>query len=321
MTIISSPTLEPFQPDRLRQCLCPLDAVAVPCADSQAYQRHYGLDLDAQRQGVRTRLGGFDLDGLRIAVQLWTPERPRATLVMLHGYYDHMGLYRHLVDWALAMNFAVIGCDLPGHGLSDGPRASIDDFSRYQATLDGLFAQAAALDLPRPWHLAGQSTGAGILVDHLLNGEPREEMGRIVLLSPLVRPRAWGRSRVTYHLLRPFKSSIARRFTENSTDLEFLDFVQNRDPLQPRQLPTAWVGALARWIPRIEKAPRSALRPLIVQGEADMTVEWRHNLRVLQSKFDRPEILQMPTARHHLVNEDVALRRQYFEFLGERLER
>ena len=57
----------------------------------------------------------------------------------------------------------------------------------------------------------------------------------------------------------------------------------------------------------------------MVQGEDDMTVDWRHNLQVLQDKFDRPEILRLPGARHHLVNEREALRRQYFGFLSERL--
>ena len=51
-------------------------------------------------------------------VQLWAPAEPQGTLLLLHGYYDHMGLYRHVVDWALSMNFAVLACDLPGHGLS-----------------------------------------------------------------------------------------------------------------------------------------------------------------------------------------------------------
>lgn len=320
MTAMPSPTLEPFQPDRLRAELRPLAAAPrALSAEEQAYQRHYGLDLASQHAGVRSQLGCFEQGDLRIVVQLWAPEQPKATLLMLHGYYDHMGLYRHLIDWALSMNFAVLACDLPGHGLSAGPRASIDDFAAYQATLQGLFAEAASLDLPQPWHLCGQSTGGAILVDYLLTGAPRPEPGATILLAPLVRPRAWGLSKLSYHLLSPFKSAIPRRFSENSSDAEFLDFVQHRDPLQPRSLPTAWVGALARWIPRIEAAPRSAQRPLIVQGEADMTVEWRHNLQVLQAKFDQPEILRLPTARHHLVNESPALRQEYFDFLRERL--
>ncbi|MBC9252655.1 alpha/beta hydrolase [Pseudomonas alcaligenes] len=311
---------EPFQAERLCAELLPLAASSLPpSAEQLAYQRHYGLDLGTRHPGLRSRLGCFTVDGLRIVSQLWQPAAPKATLILLHGYYDHMGLYRHVIDWALGENLAVLACDLPGHGLSEGARASIDDFAAYQRTLQGLFAEAASLDLPQPWHLCGQSTGGAILLDFLLLGQPRPEPGACILLAPLVRPRAWAMSKLSYHLLSPFKAEIPRRFSANSGDTEFLDFVQHRDPLQPRTLPTAWVGALARWIPRLEAAPRSPLQPLVVQGDADMTVDWRHNLKVLQDKFDQPQILHLPGAKHHLANESAAIRQRYFAFLSERL--
>ncbi|GIZ12498.1 alpha/beta hydrolase [Pseudomonas sp. NCCP-436] len=310
----------PFQPDQLRSLLRPLAAARLELPVLQAYRRFYGLDLTQRFAGLDNRLGSFTAAGYQIAVQLWAPPQPRGSLLLLHGYYDHMGLYRHVVDWALSMNFAVLACDLPGHGLSSGVRASIDDFSEYQQVLAGLFDQAAALGLPQPWHLCGQSTGGAILLDYLLHDGKRPELGQSILLAPLVRPRAWGWSKLSYRLLRPFVREIPRRFSENSSDAGFIEFVHKLDPLQPRTLPTAWVGALAQWVPRIEAAAPSAHSPLIVQGEADMTVDWQHNLAVLQDKFRLPQILRLGEARHHLANENEALRRRYFEFLRQYLE-
>jgi alpha-beta hydrolase superfamily lysophospholipase len=269
---------------------------------------------------VRSGLGRFAVDGYEVVSQVWWPERAKATLFLFHGFYDHTGLYRHVIEWALDQNFAVIACDLPGHGLSSGERASIKDFAEYQDTLQKLFAEAQSLDLPQPWHLCGQSTGGAIVIDHVLNqGASSPAQGQVILLSPLVRPRAWGWSKLSYYLLKPFVKAIARRFSENSNDPDFLPFLQ-ADPLQPLRLPTAWVGALARWIKRIEAAPYSMRRPLIVQGQADMTVDWEHNLEVLRSKFDRPQVLMLPEARHHLANETLALRREYFGFLTKRIK-
>jgi alpha-beta hydrolase superfamily lysophospholipase len=213
----------------------------------------------------------------------------------------------------------VLSCDLPGHGLSSGARASIGDFAEYQTVLQGVLAEAAALQLPQPWHLCGQSTGGAILIDYLLTGAPAADIGETILLAPLVRPRAWAWSQLSYRVMRHFVSEIPRRFSVNSSDADFIDFVHNHDPLQPRSLPTAWVGALSQWVPRIEAAPRSVRSPLIIQGEADMTVAWRHNLEVLQDKFAAPSILRLPEARHHLANELPALRQHYFDFLSERL--
>jgi alpha-beta hydrolase superfamily lysophospholipase len=304
----------PFQPDQLRASLRPLAAAQPLTPEQHAYQAFYGIDMP----GVQSRLGCFQAAGYQVAVQVWWPEQPLATLIFQHGYYDHMGLYRHVIQWALGMGFAVLACDLPGHGLSSGARADIGEFADYQAVLQGVFAQAELLDLPQPWHLCGQSAGGAILLDYLLLGDVSAKVGQSILLAPLVRPRAWGWSKFSYRMLKPFVSSIPRRFNANSNDPEFLQFIQ-RDPLQPLSLPTAWVGALSRWVPKIEAAPRSARSPLIIQGDDDMTVDWQHNLEVLSDKFTAPQLLVLPQARHHLVNETAELRSRYFDFLRERL--
>ncbi|UCJ17841.1 alpha/beta hydrolase [Pseudomonas sp. MM211] len=305
-----------FQPESLVASLRPLASAAPLSPAELVYRQFYGF---VPQDAVETRLGWFEVGGYRIAAQVWKPVAPRATLLLLHGYYDHSGLYRHVIQWGLEMGFAVLAVDLPGHGLSSGLRASINDFAEYQAVLRGALEQADALGLPEPWHLCGQSTGGAILIDYLLNDKPLAAVGETILLAPLVRPRRWNWSQLSYRLLRRFVQEIPRRFSENSSDLEFLDFLRNRDPLQPKVVPTVWVGALSQWVPRIEQAPRSTRSPLIIQGEADMTVDWRHNLGVLENKFRAPRILRLPEARHHLANEAAPLRQRYFDYLGEQL--
>ena len=310
----------PFSPDSLRASLQPLAAGQPLSSEALAYQRFYGLDFAQRSPAVKRQLGRFNAGGYEIVSQVWWPDAPPvATLFVIHGFYDHMGLYRHVIEWGLNRGFVVIACDLPGHGLSSGERASIDDFAQYQAVLQGLFIEAQSLQLPQPWHLCGQSTGGAIVLDHLLRyGEQSPAQGKAILLSPLVRPKDWGWSKLSYYLLRPFVKGIARRFSENSNDPAFLPFLQ-ADPLQPLRLPTAWVGALARWIPRIENASPSARQPLVVQGQADKTVDWQHNLEVLNTRFNQPRVLLLPEARHHLANETAAIREQYFGFLDQYL--
>lgn len=307
---------EPFQPQSLITSLRPLAAAVTLSPAEQAYRQFYGF---SDALAAHSRLGWLQAGGYQIATQVWWPPQPRATLVLLHGYYDHVGLYRHVIEWALGQGFAVLACDLPGHGLSSGARASIGDFAEYQTVLQALLAEAVVLDLPAPWHLCGQSTGAAILIDYLLNGTAVAQVGETILLAPLVRPRAWGWSQFSYRIIKRFVSEIPRRFSVNSSDAAFIDFVHHHDPLQPRNLPTAWVGALSRWVPHIEAAPHSRRSPLVIQGEADMTVAWQHNLKVLQDKFAAPQILRLPEAGHHLANEAPALRQRYFDFLSQRL--
>ena len=306
----------PFSPDSLRASLQPLAAGQPLSSEALAYQHYYGLDFPHRQAPVKRQLGRFSAGGFELVSQVWWPDSaPVATLFVIHGFYDHMGLYRHVIEWGLNHGFVVIACDLPGHGLSSGERASIDDFAQYQAVLQGLFIEAQSLQLPQPWHLCGQSTGGAIVLDHLLHyGAQSPAQGQAILLSPLVRPKDWGWSKFSYYLLRPFVKGIARRFSENSNDPAFLPFLQ-ADPLQPVRLPTAWVGALARWIPRIEGAAPSARQPLVIQGQDDKTVDWQHNLEVLKAKFNQPQALLLPKARHHLANETAEIRARYFAFL------
>lgn len=306
-----------FDADHLRASLKPLAQWQPLSDEAKAYQRFYKTDFP--ERDVWRGMGRFEVDGYELVSHCWWPEKVKGTLFLLHGFYDHTGLYRHVIEWALDQDFAVIACDLPGHGLSSGPRASIRDFSEYQDALQALFAEAGSIALPQPWHLCGQSTGGAIVLDHALRqGDQSPAQGRVILLAPLIRPKDWRWSKFSYYLLRGFVKGIARRFSENSNDPDFLPFLQ-ADPLQPVRLPTAWVGALARWIPRIESAPACSRRPLVIQGEADKTVDWRHNLEVLKTKFDQPQVLLLPEARHHLANETAEIRERYFAFLDQHL--
>jgi pimeloyl-ACP methyl ester carboxylesterase len=149
----------------------------------------------------------------------------------------------------------VISCDLPGHGLSSGERASIDDFAVYQQALEALFEQARQLELP-PWHLCGQSTGRcdrGRSPAAPRRAQPAD--GEVILLAPLVRPRAWGWSKLSYRVLRHFVNGIERRFSENTNDPAFLPFPGGRPAAAAA--PADRLGrALMRWV--IEAAPQRA---------------------------------------------------------------
>lgn len=307
-----------FDPQALRSVLPALEINSLDPELAKAWRRFYQIDFAQRDLDLECRLGQVEVAGYRIAMQVCRPAQAVATLLVLHGYYDHMGLYGHVYDWALQQGFAVLSCDLPGHGLSSGARASINSFQEYQQVLLAALDKAKQLRLPKPWHLLGQSTGAAIALDYLLTQQPLSQLGETILLAPLVRPRAWQQSKLLYQLVKPFRASVPRRYTDNSQDVAFVEFVRD-DPLQAQTLPTAWVGALAQWIPYIEQAKPSARSPIIVQGEADKTVDWQHNLNVLTDKFHEPRILCLPDARHHLANEHSMTRESIFTFLSDEL--
>lgn len=305
-----------FDPDALRtglRLLVPGQPVLLTPAED-AYLRHYGIDFREHFPDLRHDFGAIDSGPHRIAVHLWVPAAARGTAVVIHGYFDHTGLYRHLIRFLIDRGLAVMSLDLPGHGLSSGPAANIETFDHY---VDAFSASLAALGdhLPKPWSLFGQSTGGAIAMEWLLaNGHTRETspFSRVVLLAPLVRPYRWPVNRVFYEVVRRFANERARTFTRNADNPDFIEFLRNADPLQARALPVQWVTAMMAWRRRFEAYRPTDITPLVVQGHADRTVDWRYNVKVIQRLF-QPRIFFVPEARHHLVNESPEIRARIFQ--------
>lgn len=311
-----------FDVEAARAALSPVDwAEPAPATGALAdYVRYYGLDFDGRVPGLRHGLGYVDVmppTGIRyrIAVQLFQVPAPRGTVLVIHGYYDHVGIFDHVIGHLLSRGFDVLAFDLPGHGLSGGDQAAIRDFSEYQYVLDAMLDGLAQTRLAVPLNVVAQSTGGAIIMEWLLRTRASREtsaFGSVVALAPLVRPVHWPLNRVLYYLLSPFRAYITRKFATNSHDEAFLRFLREQDPLQSHRLSTRWVGAMKNWIPRIERAAPCDYPLVVVQGDEDGTVDWRHNLGVIRAKFPQAQVTMVPAGRHQLANESPELRAQVF---------
>lgn len=284
------------------------------------YLEHYGLT--SHFEATEAVYAGFiDTQRYSLWCQVWSPPAPVGTVFVIHGYFDHLGLYRHLLALLLAKRWRVVLWDLPGHGLSSGPRAEIEDFDDYQhclTTLQGVLSEAALA--PRPWVGIGQSTGGAILATDALSRREAAGWSGLVLLAPLVRPWGWSQASWLHLIASPFVKELPRRYRPNTNDEEFAAFLRNRDPLQPDRLSVIWVTAMRRWIPRLLAFDPLSVPTLILQGEQDMTVDWAWNLNILTEKFPQALVKRHPEARHHLVNETEAIREALFEPLAEFLD-
>jgi alpha-beta hydrolase superfamily lysophospholipase len=130
-----------------------------------------------------------------------------------------------------------------------------------------------------------------------------------------LQPWGWNQSRLLYHLSRWFVKSIKRVFRPSSWDKEFLAFLKDTDPMQPRRVPTDWVGAMDEWIKEFKQLPISQFPLHIIQGNNDKTLDWVYNLERFKHKFPSSSLSVIDTANHHLVNESEALRQEIFAAL------
>ena len=292
--------------------LTPGDALTDAVHD---YFRHYGLEA-LLNDTSEVHAGFVDTGRFALWCQVWSPPAPTGTAFVIHGYFDHLGLYRHLLSCLLAKGWRVVLWDLPGHGLSSGPRAEIEDFDDYQHCLAHLQETLQTRGMaPEPWLGVGQSTGAAILATYALTRREAAHWAGIVLLAPLVRPWRWSQASWLHLIASPFVKELPRKYRPNSTDEAFTAFLRDQDPLQPERLSVAWITAMRRWMPRLLALEPNPLPTLILQGEQDLTVDWEWNLAILAEKFPNAEIHRHPEARHHLVNEAEPIRQVLFEAL------
>jgi alpha-beta hydrolase superfamily lysophospholipase len=246
-------------------------------------------------------------------LMLWKPENATATALIVHGYLDHTGLYGHLIRQLLDRQFAVVCFDLIGHGLSSGAAASIESFDEYIEQLNEVLTATGNL-CPGPLHGIGQSTGGGILLKQLLQqGDSGDyPFDSLNLLAPLVQPISWKLDRWLFKLTRPFRRTMKRVFRKNSQDTEFLDFIRYMDPFQPHRLPAAWVAAMAEWVVEIGRCAENEFAINVIQGDQDSTLDWQHNMQLLQRKFPNMRLQIIAGAGHHMANEAPALREEIF---------
>lgn len=314
-------------------------------SEVQAYLDYYSINLTRDYPGVRHGFGRVAAAGFDLATHYWLPERPRGTLVVVHGYYDHVGLYGHALRFGLDQGYAVLTFDLPGHGLSSGAHASIDSFDQYADALQEVLVASDPL-LPRPWHCLAQSTGGATVLNYLwrygpervkspecinslerINSPERVEgpehtegFERIALCAPLILPFAWRTSFFAYWLARPWLKRVRRVFRGSSHDAAFNHFVRHRDGLQYTYLPLKWVTAMRRWDSQFFRFPTLEKSLLIVQGSADQTVDWHYNLAQIRRRLPNAHIHMVAGARHHLVNESPKYRAPVFNAVAQWLD-
>ena len=283
-----------------------------PSKEIQAYRRLYGLD---QLEGQFWQ-GYVKMPLFKLHVQVYQPviDQIKGTVFLLHGYLEHSGIYQPIIRELLDQGFSVITYDLPGHGLSDGNVASIQNFDHYQQVLHAVHQYLRNADqLPKPWLGIGQSTGAAIWMHHLLEyAEQRKNpiVERVLLLSPLVRPAksAWWHNSVGLGIIRRIKREVPRHFKRNNHNPEFLRFVRLKDPLQPRMMGMDWILAMSKWMLEMEQRPACRIPVWLAQGAQDQTVDWRYNIEFIREKFRLQTLLMLEEGSHQLINERADIR-------------
>jgi alpha-beta hydrolase superfamily lysophospholipase len=124
--------------------------------------------------------------GNGVALHTWSASpAPRGVLVAVHGIGGHGAPFRRLAEGLAAQGWAVWAPDLPGHGLSPGPRGWVPSWRALGEVVALTLGRAAAAFPGRPRVLLGHSLGGAVCLDLLLR-EPAlaQDLQGLVLTNP-----------------------------------------------------------------------------------------------------------------------------------------
>lgn len=278
-------------------------------ASYREYFSFYGFDrLSGLHQ--RYHFGLIDSE-IPFACHWWRQRESRRTVVVVHGLFDHVGLYLPLIEDLLKQGMDVLAIDLPDHGLSSAEYGSLKSFLPYSQAVSTLLC-SPQVPLATPITLIGQSTGGAVLFDYLNTYSANKYIDQLILLAPLLRVPGWLGVKLSYALLHRWVKRVPRSYQSSSHDEKFCDFLRDSDPMQSDFVSVAWVGAMLAWEKRFDQFRGISLPTLLIQGSADTTVAFEHNIPRYKAKITDLQFRMVDGARHHLVGESDPWRSEVF---------
>lgn len=273
---------------------------------SEDYFSFYDLDIESEDASVSHTFGTFTSGDYTLAAHIYVPENYTAVLVCVHGYLTHVVQFKHVIKYFTERRYAVACFDMPGHGLSSGPRGAINDFNEYTDALN-VFTDYVFSQLDGPYYLTGFSMGGASVINYLLTDQDLR-YDKYVLAGPLVRNYAWKLSLIGYDIYKPFCRTVPRLNRKDSSNDDFNDFNIRKDRMHLKEMPVGWLKALHEWNDRIEQAGPVNREVLILQGTEDTVVDYKYNIEFLKRRLPASKVVYIEGARHELFNESLQYR-------------
>lgn len=134
----------------------------------------------------------------------WYPtDEGKAIILLAHGYGEHMGRYKHVIEAFVKAGYILFAIDHRGHGQSEGLRADVESFDYFVDDLYELYKTAKECHPDLPIFLVGHSMGG--LIATLFAYRHQDKLAGLVLSGPAILIGA-----DTNPLLKAISSILAR---------------------------------------------------------------------------------------------------------------
>jgi alpha-beta hydrolase superfamily lysophospholipase len=270
-------------------------------------------------------------DGLQLVSAHRLVAQPRARVVIVHGFAEHLRRYEGIAEELAAAGYSCHQFDLRGHGRSEGNRGHVSSFEEYrddlelflkhtQEVLDSVQANAAASGQQIPWLLLAHSLGGLITLSFVLHHP--EVFVALALSSPFLAPSfklpffADQFSAVAAHLVPtlPIRSIMKPEWL--SHDPVIVE-AYTKDPLVfSTCTPSWWTAVRGEKRGVLERSGEIKTPALFLLGDADRIADWHCSQQVFDRLRSEPKRLELYHGFFHEVLNEIGRERVNIDILS-----
>lgn len=123
------------------------------------------------------------INGISILIRNWTIDKPKATVLLVHGYGEHSGRYEETAKRLNDAGYSVYSYDRRGEGQSEGLNGHIQSINNH--VMD-LIEMRKCVAVKGKFFIMAHSLGALVSLTYLLDHKPTDIDG-VVLSSPFIK--------------------------------------------------------------------------------------------------------------------------------------
>lgn len=263
---------------------------------------------------------------LKIYYQIFIPENPKGAIQISHGFCEHGGRYKLLIDELISNNFIVFINDHQGHGKSEGRRNHTKSFDHIMEDVYTLTTIIKDTYPELPIFLIGHSMGSFVAQRYAIKYQ--KNIQGMVLSGTGIRvgeiPKFIQKmAKIIAKIAPAFKADTGLDPEGISSDPVSVEEYKN-DPLINYKDSTAITGVcFMNHYKEVKDKLKTISIPILIQkGELDeMVLDSEQLLESIQS--DDKKLIIYKAAKHEVYTETEEIRKKVFsdliEWLGKRV--
>lgn len=179
----------------------------------------------AKSREIAREHGSFTgCENARLYYQYWKVEKPKAILIIVHGFGEYTDRYDHVARHFCQRDISCYAIEHRGHGRSTGPRWNVEDFDYFIADLHKFVGIVKGKEGGNKYFMQGHSLGGEIALKYALV-HPKD------IEALFVSGPALGQREMPLDLLRDVIPSIAT-LAKESPDMA----TPGAEPIDPKYL-------------------------------------------------------------------------------------